>query len=286
MSSHLLSQLAIAVALAGFATQGLSQTAGVPQGKEQVPVSANKPDTSQPATLQLKDLLPLPFSIAALVFSLVSYFQKKGERDQAFRKQMTDTLKELTELNLKDATFRGLKDKSTYPANYVGLLADQRRYLARQASSIFDEIPNLVNAHERVLIANAFQTVDYVEEAERFYNLAIHLTQSPVDKGLATRTYGRFLFDQARFGEGRMKYEAALSAFAGDDDRMRFYRNETLRRWAEQESRVCGDSSAAIKLLGQARDEARKMNIPARKKTEIDRIEAMALEIGAPLPVE
>jgi hypothetical protein len=45
----------------------------------------------------MKDLLALPFSLAALIFSLVSYVQKRGERDQALRKQMTDTLKELTE---------------------------------------------------------------------------------------------------------------------------------------------------------------------------------------------
>jgi hypothetical protein len=84
-------------------------------------------------SLETRDWITLVASFLALMFSLLGYFQKNRETKQALRKQLTDTLKELSELNLKDATFRSLEDKKNYPPNYIGLLADQRRFFVRQA---------------------------------------------------------------------------------------------------------------------------------------------------------
>jgi tetratricopeptide (TPR) repeat protein len=222
---------------------------------------------------QGKDWITLVASASALVISLISYRQKATESKLALRKQLTDTMKEITDVNMKEATYRTAEKKEAYPATYPGLLADQRRYLVRQAASLADSLGDLVNSYERVMIANTFDTLDYVEEAARFFKSAVETKQGNVEKGLALRAYGRFLFRQGMSREGAQRYRYSIEAFAGDDDRFRYYRGDTYLRFAEQEFNVNQDVVQVRLLLDQARKEFGDFKNKNRKTSELKRVD-------------
>src|SRR5258708_35371352 len=84
------------------------------------------------ATFQTRDWITLVASLGALILPVLTLCQKSGESRLALRKQLTDLLEKLTELNTEVAKFRTKRDD--YPANYIPLLNDQRRFLVRQAA--------------------------------------------------------------------------------------------------------------------------------------------------------
>ena len=220
-----------------------------------------------------KDWITLVTSVAALIFSLLSYFQKSGDSKTALRKQLSDTLKEITEINTKDATFRFSKKKEDYPPNYIGLLNDQRRYLVRQAGWITDRIGRLVTPFDRVMIAGTFGNMDYPDEAERFYKSAMKMKQSPVDKSLTFRNYGRFLYRIGRREEALTMYCKAVEAAPENTDQGRYYRGEAWLRLADDQKEV-GDSKDTIhKTLEQAKAAFSSITRPGKKAVEIARVE-------------
>lgn len=220
-----------------------------------------------------KDIATTAIGVAALTLSLVNYFQKRGETKQTLRKQLTDALKDLVELNLKATTFKSVDKKDGYPKNYLSLIGDQRRFLVRQAASLSDTLGNLVNTHEKIIIASTFASMDYVEDAERLFESAVATSAVGVDRGLALRNYGRFLYEQLEFEEAESKYAEAIIAFRGDDDRSRFYRCATFRQWAEQEYFVRQPSGHVEKYIDMAKHEAQGFKTEGRKRAELVRIE-------------
>src|SRR4051812_5995225 len=97
------------------------------------------------STLQSKDWITLLASVSALIFSLLTFRQKKGEGQLALRKQLTELLEKLSELNTEISKYRSAQSKQNdYPANYVALMNDQRRLLVRQADFMSSKIPKLV----------------------------------------------------------------------------------------------------------------------------------------------
>jgi tetratricopeptide (TPR) repeat protein len=234
------------------------------------------------ARMDVKDWITLAASMSAFVFSIVSYSQKHSDARQAQRKQLTDLLKEIADMNLKADTFRALKDKSSYPPNYIGLLADQRRFLARQAASLTRAIPNLVGSFEFLLIAGAFQAIDYVEEAETFFEQAASQAKTLVEKGIAVRGYGRFLFDQLRLDEARAKFQTSINTFSNPNETVRFYQVDTYIRWAEHERDI--GSGKARDLLERARVDATEFEHARRRSLLLERIDSVAKTLGDSKP--
>lgn len=234
----------------------------------------------------VKDSAALAISAVALSVSLFSYFQKKRESTQGLRKRLTDVLKELSDLNLKDATFRSLEKKDGYPPNYIGLLADQRRFFVREAASLSDQLGNLVSPHEKNVIAQTFDNMDYVEEADRFFLSAAENSAPGVERGLALRNYGRFLYSQGLLEQGRDRFLEAIAAFSGDDDRSRYYRLSTYVRWAESEFNERTNSIETNLLLDKARAEASQFKSQRRRERELGEVERATLSMSRSGPPE
>jgi tetratricopeptide (TPR) repeat protein len=223
-----------------------------------------------------KDVVTLALSALALAVALFSYFQKKAESTQGLRKRLTDVLKELSDLNLKDATFRSLEKKEGYPPNYIGLLADQRRFFVREGALLSDSLGTRVSPHEKNLIAQTFDNMDYIEDADRFFRSAAENSPPGIERGLAMRNYGRFLYRQGLFAGGKNKFDQAIAAFSGEDDRSRFYRNSTYVRWAESEFNENEDPIKAKALLEKAIVEASNLKSSRRRQRELKEIEKAA----------
>ena len=75
---------------------------------------------------------PIVVSLVALAFSFLSYRQKDKEGKLGLRKQLTEILEKLTNLNVEDAKARSQSED--YPLNYTGIINDNRRFLVRQAA--------------------------------------------------------------------------------------------------------------------------------------------------------
>jgi hypothetical protein len=107
-------------------------------------------------SLEPKDRVSFAASGSALVFSLLSFFQKRSETSQARRKQLTDVLQKLSDLNTERAKFKSLEKKEGYPPNYSNLIDDQRRFLVRQAAYISQNVRRFVSPYEYLVMAGAF----------------------------------------------------------------------------------------------------------------------------------
>lgn len=223
------------------------------------------------STLQAKDWITLTVSACAFIVSVLSYYQKAGESRLALRKQLTDLFEKLTAINTEFAMYRAKKDE--YPAGYPGLLGDQRRFLVRQAAFIATKIRHLVSPFEYLLLAGGHDDINDWSQAERYFELAISTSSDPIDRGIAIRGYGRYLYNHGRLDEARKKFSEAVKSFEGTSDRFRVFRADTFERWSDHE-REWIETFEADRLLQQALMEYEQLDNPARKAHEVDRLRA------------
>jgi hypothetical protein len=219
-----------------------------------------------------KDWITLTASLLAILLSILSFRQRTGEGRLALRKQLTDLLEKLTELNTEIAKFRHLRSKKDeYPPNYDRLLNDQRRFLVRQAAFVASQIKDMISPYEYLVMAGAFDGVDDAFQAERYYQLATSNADDPLDRGIAVRGYARYLFIHGRTEEGRTQFIKAVECFNGESDLLHHYRADTYERWANQE-RDWSSEVEVNRLLEQASTEYGKLNNPTRRKYETERV--------------
>ena len=233
--------------------------------------------TTNSAAFQAKDWITLCASLSALFFSILTYRQKSGESRLSLRKQLTELLEKLTDLNLEAGKYRN--KKTDYPTNYLGLLNDQRRFFIRQAEFVAEQIPALVSPYEYLVLAGAFDETDDTPQADKYFNLAIASTSKKFDQGIATRGYGRFLFVQGNLQEARLKIEAAIQCFVGEDDRSLIYTANSYERWAALEDEW-GDPLERLRLLGKAIEFYDKLSNPTRRSAEVSRVRKTATPNG------
>jgi len=229
------------------------------------------PATQMPTQSLAKDWIALMVSGLALALSLLSFRQKSTESRLTLRKQLTDLFEKLTTLNTEFARFKTNKDN--YPPGYPGLLGDQRRFFVRQASFIASQIRTLVSPFEYLLLAGGHDDINDWAQAEHFFQLAISSAADRIDRGIAIRGYGRYLFGHGRLTEARVQYAESLHCFNGSADRVRVFRAETFERWAGNESEW-GNKKEADRLLEQAMTEFRQLENPVRREYEVRRVEA------------
>jgi tetratricopeptide (TPR) repeat protein len=225
-------------------------------------------------SLQPKDQLTLLVSIGAIVLSFFSFRQKKSDMKLGDRKQLTDLLLKITDLNTERAKY-DLK-KTDYPKNYRGLMSDQRRFLARQAEVVMSRISAQVTPFEYQLVADSFAYLGYLYEAERLFERAVSVSVTPFDRGIAIRRYAVYLFDIAEPAEGRKRFGAALGCFEGESEVARDSRVDTYLRWSNLEN---GDD--ARDLLTKASAEAEAIRLPARRQRWADQIRQRLNELSA-----
>src|SRR5207237_6980162 len=105
-------------------------------------------------------------------------------------------------------------------------------------------------------------------QAEYYFQLAISTTSDPIDRGIATRGYGRYLYGHGRLKEAREQYTEALECFNGSDDRVRVFRADTFVRWSRHE-RDWTSKSEANRLLEEAIQEYEQLTNPGQRRNEV-----------------
>jgi hypothetical protein len=227
------------------------------------------------STLQAKDWVTLGASLSALIISLLSYRQKSKEGRIALRNQLTTLLEKLTDLNMNAELSKVKKDD--YPPNYINLLNDQRRFLVRQASFILTRITDLVSPYEYLLIAGSFDEINDPYQAEINFTSAIENATDAVDKGIAYRGFGRYLFHQGEdmIDIARARFERAISTFPELGDRNIIYRADTHERWAALELEYGHRKEALFQFECTVAEYARLSN-PSRRTFHQNRLKSIA----------
>ncbi|MBD8544442.1 tetratricopeptide repeat protein [Oxalobacteraceae sp. CFBP 8761] len=230
------------------------------------------------SSLLPKDWITLTASLAALVVSIISYRQKSNEGRLALRKQLTDLIEKLIEVNTKYATFR-LKP-TDFPASMAGHLNDQRRFLVRQANFLAQHLETLVSPYEHLVLAGAYDEINDLIQAESYYQRAIGSSEDPFDKGMATRSFARYLFSHApvRLDEARSHYEESVECFRGDTDRHVNYVGDTYVRWAKQELEW-NNFGEGTRLLLKALTVFEQLANPTRKRVELEKVHEQIRDI-------
>ncbi len=221
----------------------------------------------QAAARSLKDVATIAISSAAFIFSVLGYFERHAQGKLAVRKQLTDVIEKLNDVNTEVAKFRALRDQgqaTNLPANFIGLMADQRRFLVRQAEYLARRVPHTVSPFEYLVIAQAFDAVDDVVKADEYFRQAVEHAVESVDVNIVRRSFARYLFVRGRLDEGRAEYERSLEGVQGTTDEMLQARADTLDRWATSE-RAAAAPEAAQALLKQALDTAQRMSHKGRR---------------------
>jgi tetratricopeptide (TPR) repeat protein len=174
-------------------------------------------------------------------FSITSTYitlrQKKYETERTLRNQLTEVLAKIAALNLELAKIPQQGASATgLTSRMRGHLRDQQRFLVRQATYVIDQIPALVSPFEFLLVAGAFESIDDVYQAEQFFRKAIeHSAGDEMNRGITTRGFARFLFNQGEHDLAREQFMASVEIFSGDSDIMKEYRGDTYLRWGTHE---------------------------------------------------
>lgn len=204
--------------------------------------------------LEPKDKLTLSVSFAAFMIALFGFFQKSAEKKIGIRKQLTDTIMKLLELNVEAFKANDDKAKGNYPNEYGRLIGDQRRLIVRQAKYLSEMIPREVSPYESVVIAIAFDDIDDPPQAEILFKHALDRSMGEFERVITHRQYARFRFNQRRPEEGRALYEKASNLLNGVSDKHLMYQGDTFERWARAE-KDHGDRSRFDGLVKRAGEE-------------------------------
>ena len=212
-------------------------------------------------------------SFCALAISLQSYLQRKSENRFSLRKHLTEVLEKITDLNTDVAKYRSLQNKEGYPQNYVAIVNDQRRFFARQAAHLADQIRDMTSPYEYLVIAGALSEVEAVDQAETYFKKALEMENTPMETARISRAYGRFLFQEGRPEEGRDKFWDADTSVQGTSDVELAFRGNTYERLAIAEEEYAPDRSEA--LLERAVDIYKQFHHPLRRDREVERVRGL-----------
>lgn len=218
-----------------------------------------------------KDAATLIFSFAAFIISAWTFLQKRGEAKSALRKQLTDMIEKLHDLNVENAKSNDEKLGLQYPKHFGRLLSDQRRFLVRQAKYIGEQIPNLVSPYELMVIAIGLDEIDDAPEAKKWFLRALAKADSEFDEVIVRRQFGRTLFRSGQIEDAREQFELASKVFKGNSDREMIYAGDTFERWGGLETDY-GSKSRAPQLFGLAEQEYSRIGAEWLRKRQLDRL--------------
>lgn len=220
-----------------------------------------------------KDAATLIFSLAAFTLSAWTFMQKQGEAKGALRKQLTDIIEKLHDLNVESSKSTDEKLGQQYPKNFGRLLSDQRRFLVRQAKYISEQIPRLVSPYELMVIAVGLDEIDDGSEAKKWFARATAKADNPFDEVIVRRQLARALFRSDQITEAREQFLHASKVLRGVSDREIIYTGDTFERWARLEADY-GSQTQASQLLQAAKQEYSRIAAEGLRKRQMDRLAA------------
>jgi tetratricopeptide (TPR) repeat protein len=187
--------------------------------------------------MNMKDYIAIALSSLALILSLVSTVvairRQKTQMRTTIRDQLSSIVQELIttlvenrilqseEVAKRDALFYGKSSAFSLKLSS----------LARQASALVAEEPNIVFDVEFAVIAQALDVVGDIPEADRNWQAAVAASPSDYYKIVNKRGYADFLFRQGRHQPGRKQYEESLGILDNNSDFNKWTNGYSYQMW-------------------------------------------------------
>jgi tetratricopeptide (TPR) repeat protein len=178
------------------------------------------------------------------------------ERRLALRSALTDLLSRIIRAQLDNAKL--LKEHAgdaAYVQMVSSTLNQENAFLLSEATMLLEQIPDFVGAVEYNTVAYALANAGEMHRAESYYRRAVEVARSPVERAMAQRSFGTFLFAQRRFGEARALFRAALTQIPAGDPVAPQFNGYTLQSLAWNEAFVAQETAEADRLFALAERE-------------------------------
>lgn len=228
-------------------------------------------------------------SIAALLISvlslIISIVQKQKETDRGIRKNLSDSLENVSKINLEVSKLK--QDQALFnSANGIELRRmynSQRRILIAHADFLVSRYDSLTTDIDCNLIAGGYEAIGDYEKAEIYWVKTIEKSISNPIRHMNLRGYARFLFHQGKFQLGRSKYEEALKVELSDTDDNRRLISDTYLMWASTE-REFNNFSETERLIGLGQSYCGRIGHVKMRDEMQKRFEQFRLNIKSYLP--
>jgi tetratricopeptide (TPR) repeat protein len=204
-----------------------------------------------------KEVSAFAFSIGALVFSVVAYFQKSKETVRTLRSQLADTIMKLMALNpqiteLNDqidklATLRSEKPSEAKDAenenrrlrSLRSSYSEQRLALAQMAVFLMghEEMnQRLISNVEYAAVADAFNGAGEIENSQVYWEKAINASQMGPYKTKLKGQYADFLARRVGFDKAKEMYKRAVLLPDDPSDALLWEVIYIYARWSRMEA--------------------------------------------------
>ena len=233
--------------------------------------------------MDTKDIILIILSSSAFCFSIASFIltfrQRSGEGKRATRKELTDVIAAMANVNLAFA-----KLELDYPGSTEEKIVRfrrtynaQRRYLADHGEFLASQIEDLVTDIDYLGLAGAFEASSNFEKAEKFYVLAVSKSPNNVLRMINLRTEALFRFRQGSAAYGRELFDKAVKLSLPDTDSIRQSVADTYLMWARAE-KSAGFQEESERIRGMAKGAARRIGSTKVQKIWLEQIDSVSRE--------
>ena len=192
--------------------------------------------------MDTKDYILIALSSCAIVISLISLvitlIQKNRETHRTIRKTLTDTLENISKIEIETTRLKNSKDVNFGSESIIQLRRNfntQRRILMVHADFLIQKYDKLATDIDCNLLAVAYSIVGDQEKAEYFWGKSICKTKSLPIKHMNLRGFGIFYFENSNIDKGREKFLEALGMNLIENDSNNVLVSDTYLMLAEYE---------------------------------------------------
>ena len=175
--------------------------------------------------METKDYILISVSICALTLSVISLIvtlvQKNKETKRTIRKTLTDTLENISKINIETTKLRASKEMNNDSEDSITLRRmynSQRRVLIAHADFLILRYDKLATEIDCNILAGAYATIGDQDKAEFFWQKAVDKSISLPIKVMNLRGFGTFLFSHGKEDRGRKIFNEAVSLDLTEND--------------------------------------------------------------------
>jgi len=164
----------------------------------------------------MKDYIPLIFSLIAVAISLASTVFDRIKHRRSNRKELTDTLEKLLNLDLTFANSAFNWQENTNPEEAKKkqeidiVLNHQRTYLVNHAEYLSNLLKDNAISNDYRIIAFAYSKIGDLDKAKGNFEKALSRPASMNAKQMTMRAFGRLLYRMGEFQNGIQIFNKAV----------------------------------------------------------------------------
>ena len=192
--------------------------------------------------METKDYIIVITSGCALTISLISLIvtlvQKNRETKRTIRKNLTDTLENISKINIETTKLNRSNENNLDLETKIQLRRNyntQRRILVAHADFLIEKHDRIAQEIDCYLLANAYFIIGAIEKAEFYWEKTILKSINPSIEHINLRSFGVFLFHNGDIHRGREIFTEATNQKLSKNDANKFLLSDTYLILSELE---------------------------------------------------